>query len=534
MKIYKVLSLIIITVMIIIDSSCKKPPEIINYDLLPADSLKVLGDTAINKGDYFTSAIIYEVLVRKEPQNGEAYKKLGDSYYELDQKTQAIETYEKAISILGSDTRTFFRLGNLYYEKGDYYKAREYFGKVENVYEDDKEFLSRYAKTLIYGEDNQKFTEGSDIDAAIKVNKKLERIDPGNVEAIVAQAYLMMHLPDVDLRDVKEILKRAEKKAPERVDILISLGELYFKEENVLLAQKKFERVLQSEPDNYDALIYLARIHNAKKEFDIADDYFRKAIEVNPKSFEARKEFAKFLEDQGNNSESLSQYEEALKLKPKDKDLWDYVAQFYSEEAQANLDMGEYATAYELFKKAAFAYKSEADLMKKEISEDINNPQKWSDLGDLLFYQVDIEIKVIQIAKSAGNESEAQEFINKALNTYANMDTAYSKALELTPSNSKIADNLGLVYKNIASFHYSFTNDNDKINEYLTKAENSYLKAIELDPDNTDAMIHLADFYEMKAGYLDGIGDKKGANEYRRKSEKVWDKLWRTHPELFE
>jgi len=79
-------------------------------------------------GAYNLAVRSYLAIVQEEPKNGEALAKLADSYRYLNNMDEAAKWYRKAIKISGVDPIHIFEFAKVLKAKGDYKRAKEWFG----------------------------------------------------------------------------------------------------------------------------------------------------------------------------------------------------------------------------------------------------------------------------------------------------------------------------------------------------------------------------------------------------------------------
>lgn len=91
--------------------------------------------------DYIQKAIEFAEEKKDYQAQADAYSFLGNVYFELKKYVDAIQTYNKSISLYKSQNPssnqayTFYNLGLCYIEKKEYSKAEHYFKEAEKIYE---------------------------------------------------------------------------------------------------------------------------------------------------------------------------------------------------------------------------------------------------------------------------------------------------------------------------------------------------------------------------------------------------------------
>ncbi|MGA3007681.1 MAG: tetratricopeptide repeat protein [Opitutaceae bacterium] len=106
-----------------------------NLDLAPVH--RVNGLLLSNANSYQEAEEEYLRAIELEPDNGDAYRRLGRTYLEDKKKDRALEMYKKAVAVQPNDFKTHQDLGSWYSREGDYDKATPEFEKCLRLAPDD-------------------------------------------------------------------------------------------------------------------------------------------------------------------------------------------------------------------------------------------------------------------------------------------------------------------------------------------------------------------------------------------------------------
>ncbi|MEN8258490.1 MAG: tetratricopeptide repeat protein [Thermodesulfobacteriota bacterium] len=88
-----------------------------------------------------------EQTVGKEPQNYEAWVRLGNNYYDTGQNEKAITAYDKALAINNGSANVWTDMGIMYRRTGQFDKAIESF--EEGAKRDPSHIFSRFNKGIV-------------------------------------------------------------------------------------------------------------------------------------------------------------------------------------------------------------------------------------------------------------------------------------------------------------------------------------------------------------------------------------------------
>lgn len=113
---------------------------------------------------------ILEEIVKREPDNRNAWAELGHKYFDTNQPMKAIEAYAKALELNGNDPDILTDQGVMYRRVGWYDKAISNFEKAHRI--DSHHQQSLYNLGIVYRYDLKDFAR------AIDVWEQLLAIDP--------------------------------------------------------------------------------------------------------------------------------------------------------------------------------------------------------------------------------------------------------------------------------------------------------------------------------------------------------------------
>ncbi len=115
---------------------------------------------------------ILEGIVAREPDNRNAWIRLGHNFFDSDQPMKAIEAYARALELNGNDPNILTDQGVMYRRVGWFDKAISNFEKASSI--DKNHLQSLYNLGIVYRYDLQ------DFDKAVSVWEQFIAIDPGS------------------------------------------------------------------------------------------------------------------------------------------------------------------------------------------------------------------------------------------------------------------------------------------------------------------------------------------------------------------
>ncbi len=99
-----------------------------------------------------------EDLVKNDPGNYQAWKSLGDNYFDVELPSKSIVAYRKALVIDDKDPNVWTDMGVMYRKVGDFTKAIESFD--EAIERDPNHSISRLNRGVVYIYDLQELANG--------------------------------------------------------------------------------------------------------------------------------------------------------------------------------------------------------------------------------------------------------------------------------------------------------------------------------------------------------------------------------------
>ena len=262
-----------------------------------------------------------EVFLKKFPESKFIYNLIGVSYFNLGKYSNAIENYNKSISLNPKNAEAYNNKGLCLKKMGDFEGA-----------------LENYKLAL--------------------------QINPNFLDVYNNIGNLYYELKS--FKDSEKIWYDGLKVSPNDIVLLRNLGALLFekKGENSL-AKKKFEKILALSPEKPFALNYLGMIYKSEGKFDKAERYFKNAIEVDPYYSEAYYNLS-YLKKFNKQNNFLSKLEKLYSSKQVSEEDKVYICFSL---AKAFDDLEKYSLSYKYLSEGNF-------LRKKLIGYNINKDKK--------------------------------------------------------------------------------------------------------------------------------------------------------------
>jgi len=238
------------------------------------------------------------------------YIKIGRCYAFLNQEEKEIESYKKAMEINPEQEWANFYIGTVISKKSKPEEALTYFKKAYELDKSNVHFIIRYCEELSKSKNNK------DLETAIEILKsaKLNFSNKVDIHITLSDVYLKLNEFDKAI----EILEEANRIGEfyNNADKLFKLGVVYEKINDFNKAVSVFKTVLNIKKDHAPSLCHVGFILASTKEYKRSLKYFKYAIKVNPNLAYAHYGIAKIFQQIGNFEDALENYAICLEKNP--------------------------------------------------------------------------------------------------------------------------------------------------------------------------------------------------------------------------
>lgn len=305
------------------------------------------------------------------------YVKKGDEYYYDKKYSEAMENYQKALSIDSQDITALSGLGDVYFLLGEYLKSIEYYSKVleiEPTYTKNQYSLglahlelAQYEKAIEYFQKALKndsenewlylnigsaYFNIGEYNLAVKYFLRALDLEPKFV-----QAYYYLGLTHFYLENYGQAIFNYEKALEIDPDYFLAyyqLGWTYYAlrkdEKAVEYYQKGLER---KQENNYYAFGYnnLSLALIALKRYQEVINYSQKALSYDPDNFNTHFNLGYAYYGLKNYLEALNYFDKAIQINPNSPQIYAYISLIYNLLGDNNNARENYEKARELFQK---------------------------------------------------------------------------------------------------------------------------------------------------------------------------------------
>jgi tetratricopeptide (TPR) repeat protein len=216
----------------------------------------------------------YEKAVTIPPILPQAYNNLGQAFFQKKQWAEALWNYRKALSLKPDFPVVYHNLGNLYLQQGELHQAVASYQKALASQPDDWKARLRLADILL--------GDGA-VDEAMVHYQKIIELNPAGVEGRInlANALILKGRAEEAQFQVQQVLAQV----PDSVEAWVTWGSVFLQQNRPAEAINCLQRALQAQPRNAKILVNLALAFSQHGQAEEARARLRLALEIAPDFF---------------------------------------------------------------------------------------------------------------------------------------------------------------------------------------------------------------------------------------------------------
>ena len=415
-----------------------------------------------------------------EEKETEALKLLGLCNVNLEKYKAGQSNFETVVKYDPEDASSWFYLANCYDNLDDVIHAKAAYQKVIELREN---FIDAYKNLCVL------YVRCDEPENAIELAKKALELEKEDYTLyyIIGTAYMSMKNFD----DSVEYLEKALELNPEHSQLYNNLGTSYITIGKLDKAYKNFVKASELDPDNSITYFNIASILQLKNKHKKACDYFEKAYALEPSDSYL---IALALSETkcGKYDSAINHYKTLISHHP-EKDTYQYnLACCYELKGDYNYAIGILAHLVMLNPKSVSMAQKLANLYVK-----VKKPVQAKEIYEKILMQgnvnVDLYYEFAHICIMTNDTDKAEKILKKVVELNADHAQAHkdlgviylSKRLfdyakdEFETSYKIAPDNFGIVFE-YANYLHATTD--------FQKADEMYAKALEIEPENREAL----------------------------------------------
>ena len=451
-----------------------------------------------NEGNPTEAIQYYEKTVSLDPDYADVYFPLGDLYYDQGDRESAARVYQRGIKLDPNLKPHFFDLGKTHFEANQFEAAIVPFDKYLLIDSGNVE------ATFLLG---QCYQETEDFDNALRFYARTIELDPNHKEALIrsARIYRMKNDPENAL----VMLIRLTAIDPENVQAhyLSGLCHVDLKDSNAALVS--FIETTRLDPDHVDGHFQAGLIYEQKGDLDNAVSRYERTIELDQSKAEPFLRLGQIYFDRGDKTNVIRVWEPGLELEPNHPQKQYDLAAIFEERDQREKAIRHFGLANEYDPSHYdwhFRYARLLDRHALTVED----------------YHLHAEMAVDEYGKTIGlAPSYAPAFFNRGLIT-----RRYRQIGKTLHRSSKIAEDFKRVItlqpKNADAHYHLAMTELDLDNRY--KAKEFFEKTLRIQPGYNGVNVELGAIIEWEQDFRKAIKyyekeitvDVKCARAYQR------------------
>lgn len=282
--------------------------------LILADAAYIdrVGKEAMDSQDYQRAEQFYLTGTLLFPKDSTLWVKLGESRESLAKSHEefrvAVVTYQKAIQVNPQNVEAYLRLGSLETAQSNFDVGFESLNKADSISPEDSRVQLELGKHFFARKDFR--SAGERLRAA-------HRLNPNDSETSYYQGLIYklynMENPRAAIRPFEE----AYSKNPQNYDALAEWLKLKVITFDKMFAVKFLRNLMSYDPKNPNLFWVFGEVYSANQEYFRAVNYYHRALDLQSTSSKVRMSLARALASLGKLDEAIAEYKYAADLDAK-------------------------------------------------------------------------------------------------------------------------------------------------------------------------------------------------------------------------
>jgi len=438
-----------------------------------------LADTYLQLGDLSNASYYCKQAVEREPDNKWYRLTLADIYRHNGNLQSAIDQYKAVLNYYPDDSNTIFKIANTFAEQGELQKSNRFYNQL----------LNKNGSVIpVHLEKAENFKRMGLQDSVIAQFEKIRKLNPADLSTFHSLSNFYREMGKTE--QAKAVLRQALEQNSRDPETLIRLADIYSSEAKwdstgAILNNIVADKVIEPEPKLAIAEFIIAKFKEDPTNTEIteiASSLLDTFTELEPDYGKAHAIAATFYVEAGQNKKALQKLEKTNELLPSDDNAWRQRLRLLMVEQQYNTVLAVAPRAEEHVPQDPFVQYAwgSAYLAKEQYQPAVEKLKGAVSLPARRIFKSSVYTRLADAYAGVGNEEKANE--------------SYEKAIQLDPQNDTALNN------------YAFFLSEQGIQP--DKAEKMALKALELSNE------------QNRGTYLDTAGwvyYQKGA--YRKAEE---------------
>lgn len=475
------------------------------------DAYRFLGDAYYQQGDYDKARTSYKRTIELDPGLERYFFNQGKSAFDAAQYDLAIEPFSKFLLIYPEDIEATYLLGRSYELYGDTESAL-------GLYTQTLELDANHRDALMHSA--QIYQVQNDPQNALTMLMQLIAIEPMNVEAHYLSG--MLHVELGHSEEALDAFLETTHLNPEHLDAHHQIASLYEQQGDTDNVIKQYETIIRLDSSKASPFLRLGALYLERGDKDNVIRVYEPGLEIEPNHPRAQYDLAVIFEERDQNEKAIKRfglanryddghldwhfrYARLLDRYAKTLEDYDTYAAMAVEEYNKTIDIEkDYAPAYLYRGLITRRYKQIGDTLYRnsQIAEDFkrvialepNNSEAYYHLG-MTYIDLDQHQDAKEIFEKTLQFNKKYKGIYLQLGLIAEREGEHSEAISHFEKELEIDPESVAAYQGLGDLYSSYSADFGRAKEALEKA-------LELQPNHVSTLLN----YASTLYYLDQLG----------------------------
>jgi tetratricopeptide (TPR) repeat protein len=346
MKKWIVVSAVIGLLFILLIAGCR-PPEVEGVVI------------NMNQGLYDKAYELAQQAVDKYPNNAEAWYLLGELHGRFEKFEEMNQAFEKSLSIGPKFKPQIEQLQNKYFAENYNSALKKYYAPAREEQDPAKrkELFSQAAQKFLYSHQSM----------------------PSRIEPLTPMSVSFLESGDTATAE-KYVLKAIDMN-PDNDTLMVTVGDFYYKSDQVDKAQAMYERALGVNSNSVDAMLAIGEIYSRQEKWDEALANFKKAMDLQPSNPAIPNNVAIILYNEEKYADALTYIKKTIELEPENQSAYELLSLSYMQSAQQLNDKFTETEDASWKQKANALYDEALPVLEDAVRKFPDSTLLWNNLG---------------------------------------------------------------------------------------------------------------------------------------------------------
>ena len=313
----------------------------------------------MNQGLYDKAYELAQDAVKKYPDNPEAWYLLGELQARKNMFAEMSESFDKSLAVSAQFRPQIEQMRMKYF-------AENYNDALKNFYNPARDVEDPVQKREMYTKAAEKFLAS-------------HQSMPSRIEPLSPMA--VSFLESGDTTSAEKYILMAIDKNPSNDTLMVSVGDFYYKINQIDKAKAMYEKAITANSNSVDAYLALGEIYTKKEDWDKALENWNAAMKLQPNNPAIPNNIAIVLYNNGKYEETIPLIKKTLELEPDNESAHELMSLSYMQTAQKYHEKYDETEKQEYLDKANNIYDEALPFLQGATAKFPTNSLLWNNLG---------------------------------------------------------------------------------------------------------------------------------------------------------